>query len=81
VGHARLRPRRRRGVVTSHYDILVDGERVARFGSAEDVHAWVAKYRDDHGEDDPSATHLQILERGMLGWITGGRLVDRERFV
>lgn len=81
MGRARLCPRRRRGVAASHYDILVDGERAARLGSADDVHAWVAKYRDDHAEDDPSAAHLQILERGTLGWLTGGRLVDSKRFL
>jgi hypothetical protein len=25
--------------------------------------------------------HLQILERGALAWLTGGKLVDRERFL
>jgi hypothetical protein len=59
----------------------VDGERAARLGSADEVQTWVAKYRDDHAEDDPSAAHLQILERGTLGWLVGGKLVDRERFL
>jgi len=45
------------------------------------VHAWIAKYRADHAEDDPAAAHLQILERGPLGWLTGGKLVDREQFL
>ncbi len=63
------------------YAILLDGERVARVSSDDAVRAWIAKYRDDHAEDDPAATHLQILERGALAWLTGGKLVDRERFL
>ena len=63
------------------YAILVDGERVARVSSDEAVRAWVAKYREDHAQDDPAAVHVQILERGALAWLTGGKLVDRERFL
>ncbi len=81
MGHARVCPRRRRGVVVSRYDILVDGERAARLTSDDGARAWIAKYREDHVEDDPSAVHLQILQRGALAWLVGGRLVDRERFL
>jgi hypothetical protein len=81
VGHTDLCPGRSRGVAASRYDILVDGEQAARLGSPEEVHAWVAKYRGDHAEDDPSAAHLQILERGTLGWLFGGKLVDTKRFL
>ena len=63
------------------YTILLDGERVARLSSDESVRAWIARYREDHAEDDPSAVHLQILERGVFAWLGGGRLVDRERFL
>jgi len=49
------------------YALLVDGDRVARAGS-------------DHAEDDPSAAHVQIIERGAFAWLTGGKLVDSERF-
>ena len=63
------------------YTILLDGERVARLSSDESVRAWIAKYREDHVEDDPSAVHLKILERGEFAWLGGGRLVDRERFL
>jgi len=62
------------------YAILVDGERVARAASEADVRAWIDKYREDHAEDDPDAAHLQILERSGLAWLTGGKLVDRQRF-
>ena len=63
------------------YTILIDGERAARAGSEDDVRAWIAKYREDHQEDDPAATHLQVLERGAFSWLTGGKLLDRERFL
>jgi hypothetical protein len=62
------------------YALLVDGERVARANSADDVRAWLQKYRKDHAEDDPSAAHVQIIERGVFAWLTGGKLVDREQF-
>jgi hypothetical protein len=63
------------------YAILLDGERVARVSSDAAVRAWIAKYREDHAEDDPAAVHLQILERGALAWLVGGKLVDRDRFL
>jgi len=63
------------------YALLVDGDRVARAGSEDDVRAWLVKYREEHAQDDPSATHVQIIERGALAWLTGGKLVDRDRFV
>jgi hypothetical protein len=65
----------------ANYALLVDGERVARAGSEDDVRAWLVKYRAEHEEDDPAAAHVQILERGSLAWLTGGKLVDRERFL
>ena len=63
------------------YAILLDGERVAHMSSDEAVRAWIAKYREDHADDDPRAVHLQILERGALAWLMGGKLLDRERFL
>ena len=63
------------------YAILLDGERVARANSDDAVRAWIEKYREDHAEDDPAAAHVQILERGAFAWLTGGKLVDRERFL
>ena len=62
------------------YALLVDGERVTRAKPDDEVRAWLAKYREDHAEDDPSAAHVQIIERGAFAWLTGGKLVDRERF-
>jgi hypothetical protein len=63
------------------YALLVDGERVAQVDSEDDVRAWLADYREQHVEDDPSAVHVQIIERGALWWVTGGKLVDRLRFL
>ena len=62
------------------YALLVDGERVARANSEHDVRAWLARYREEHAEDDPSAAHVQIIERGVFAWLTGGKLVDSEQF-
>ena len=63
------------------YAILLDGERVATIDSDEGVRSWLVKYREEHVDDDPSAAHVQILERGAFAWLTGGKLVDRERFL
>lgn len=63
------------------YAILLDGERVASMDSDDAVRAWIANYRAEHADDDPAAVHLQILERGALAWLTGGKLVDRKRFL
>jgi hypothetical protein len=63
------------------YALLVDGERAASVDSEMAVRAWLAEYREEHTEDDPSAAHVQIIERGALAWVTGGKLVDRLRFL
>jgi len=64
----------------ARYALLVDGETVTKVDSESDVRAWLAKYREEHVEDDPSAAHVQIIERGALWWITGGKLRDRLQF-
>ena len=63
------------------YDLLVDGEKTARVASEDEVRTWLAQYRRDHEEDDPAATHVQIVERPTLAWLRGGSIVDRERFL
>jgi hypothetical protein len=63
------------------YALLVDGEGVAKVDSESDVRAWLVKYREEHVEDDPSAAHVQIIERGTFWWITGGKLRDRLQFL
>ena len=63
------------------FDLLVDGERKARLESEGHVREWLARYREEHTEDDPSAAHVQIIRRGPLGWLTGGKIEPRERFL
>ncbi len=58
------------------YDLLVDGERSARVKSDEDVRAWLVRYREEHEQDDPDATHVQIVRLRLAG----GKLIPRERF-
>lgn len=62
------------------YAVLVDGERVAKVASEDDVRSWLTKYREEHTEDDPGAAHVQIIERGRMAWLTGGKLLDRRQF-
>jgi hypothetical protein len=63
------------------YDLLVDGDRVARLGSQSDVRDWLARYREEHSEDDPDAAHVLVLERTPLAFLTGGKILDREQFL
>jgi hypothetical protein len=63
------------------YAVLVDGDRVAKLASHDDVRSWLEKYRAEHVDDDPSGAHVQIIERGPLSWLTGGKLVDRLQFL
>lgn len=62
------------------YAVLVDGERVAKVASEDEVRSWLTKYREEHSQDDPGAAHVQIIERGRLGWLKGGKLLDRRQF-
>jgi hypothetical protein len=63
------------------FDLLVDGERKARVESEQQVREWLGRYTEEHRGDDPSATHVQIIRRGSLAWITGGQMVPREKFL
>ena len=63
------------------YDLLVDGDRAARLNSEQQVRDWLAKYREEHREDDPDAAHVLVLERTLLAFLTGGKLLDREQFL
>jgi hypothetical protein len=63
------------------YELLVDGDRVGRADSEDDVRTWLKRYREQHAEDDPAAAHVHVLRRGALGWLTGGRIEPRERFL
>ena len=63
------------------YDLLVDGNRAARVASEQDVREWLARYREEHTQDDPDAAHVLVLERTPFAFLTGGKLHDRERFL
>ena len=58
------------------YRVLVDGERQARLDGEDDVRAWLSRYREEHADDDPDATHVQVVELRLLG----GKLIARETF-
>ena len=62
------------------YELLVDGRGRARVGSEPDVRAWIHGYREEHAEDDPDATHVQVRLLSRWAWLGGGSLVPRERF-
>jgi hypothetical protein len=62
------------------FDVLVDGGRIARVASEEEVREWLVRYREEHSHDDPDAAHVLVLERTRLAFLTGGRIIDRERF-
>ena len=58
------------------YDVMVDGQRETRVKSEDDVRAWIARYREEHQQDDPEATHVQVIELRLMG----GTMIPRERF-
>ncbi|HVP76164.1 MAG TPA: hypothetical protein VMS63_09090 [Gaiellaceae bacterium] len=62
------------------YELLVDGRGRARVGSEVEVRAWIHGYREEHAEDDPDATHVQVRLLSRWAWLAGGSLVPRERF-
>ena len=62
------------------YELLVDGRGRARAASEVEVRAWVRAYREEHAEDDPNATHVQVRQLSRWAWLAGGSLVPRERF-
>ena len=62
------------------YELLVDGRRRARARAEVEVRAWIRGYREEHAEDDPDATHVQVRLLSRWAWLAGGSLVPRERF-
>jgi hypothetical protein len=58
------------------YDVMVDGQREARVKSEDDVRAWIGRYREEHAQDDPDATHVQVIQVRLMG----GTMIPRERF-
>jgi hypothetical protein len=63
------------------FELLVDGRSRWRAGSEDDVRAWLRDYRGEHAEDDPDAAHVQVRVLSRWSWLTGGKLVDRDRFL
>ncbi len=45
------------------------------------MRTWLAGYREEHAEDDPGATHVQVRQLSRWAWLTGGSLVPREQFL
>lgn len=62
--------------MAERYDLLVDGERQKRVNGVDEVKEWLAKYREEHTDDDPGAAHVQVIEVHLLG----GKLIPRETF-
>ena len=63
------------------YELLIDGRSRWRASSADEVRRWLAEYREEHAEDDPDATHVQVRELTRLSWLTGGKLVSPTLFL
>ena len=61
------------------YELLVDGQGRAKAADEDEVRTWLRTYREEHAEDDPDATHVQVL-RNAPGFFSTGELVPREDF-
>jgi hypothetical protein len=55
---------------------MVDGERAARVKSEDEVRVWIARYREEHQQNDPDATHVQVIKVRLFG----GTMIPREQF-
>jgi hypothetical protein len=62
------------------YELLIDGSSRWRARSEDEVRTWLREYREEHEADDPDAVHVQIRVLSPWSWLTGGKLVDRDRF-
>ena len=60
------------------FELLVDGQSRWKASSEDDARAWLRDYREEHGEDDPDAAHVQIRKLSRWSWLTGGAVVDRK---
>jgi hypothetical protein len=63
------------------YELMVDGQRRGKAASDDEVRRWLATYRESHAEDDPDATHVQVMQLSAWSWLSGGKLVDRATFL
>ena len=65
----------------ARHELLVDGDKRWRAKSEDEVRAWIRDYREEHSDDDPDATHVQVRQLSRWSWLTGGTLIPRERFL
>jgi hypothetical protein len=66
----------------ARYELLIDGRRRWKAASDDDVRRWLAEYCAEHAEDDPDATHVQVMRLAPFSWLTGGAsLVEPKRFL
>jgi hypothetical protein len=63
----------------ARYELLIDGRSRWRARTEEDVRTWLREYCEEHAADDPDGAHVQIRRLSPWSWLTGGKLVDRER--
>ena len=65
----------------ARYELLVDGRRRWKAADEDDVRSWLREYREEHGDDDPDAVHVQVRRLSRWSWLTGGTILDREGFL
>jgi gamma-D-glutamyl-L-lysine dipeptidyl-peptidase len=65
----------------ARYELLIDGRSRWRAKSDDDLRRWLTEYTEEHAEDDPNATHVQIRRLSAFSWLTGGKIVDRTLFL
>jgi hypothetical protein len=63
------------------YELLVDGRARDRVRSDGEARVWVQAYRLEHEQDDPDATHVQVMRLSALSWLTGGTLVPLDELL
>ena len=65
----------------AEYELLIDGRRRWKASSDGDVRRWLADYREQHSDDDPDATHVQVVRLSPWSWLAGGKVVDAAAFL
>jgi hypothetical protein len=65
----------------ARYELLVDGKSRWKARGEDDTRAWLREYCEEHANDDPDATHVQVRRLSPWSWLTGGTVVDRQRFL
>ena len=65
----------------ARYVLLIDGRSRWRAKSDDEVRRWLREYAEEHAEDDPDATHVQVRRLSAFSWLTGGTIIDRALFL